>query len=170
MKKLIFGLIISLGFWSCSEQEPDKYTGQKLEFELFKSSDFNYSGNLSVNELTGGDLEFIIQLDGAKSSDGYVFPAHLHFGGYDAADAPIAYLLNSISAKDLKSVTVLGQLSDGTKLDFEEMKAFDGHVKVHLANDGPDYGVILVAGNVGGNLSSEASFDPSKIAVCGKSY
>lgn len=109
-------------------------------------------------------------MDGAKSSDGYVFPAHLHFVGYDAANAPIAYLLNSISAKDMKSVTVLGQLSDGTKLDFEVMKAFDGHVKVHLANDGPDYGLILVAGNIGGNFSSEASFDSSKIAVCGKSY
>lgn len=170
MKKLIFGLILSLGIVSCAEQEPEKYTGQKLEFELFKSSDFNYSGNLTVNELTGGDLEFEIQLDGAKSQDEYVFPAHLHFGGYDAADAPIAYLLNSVSAKDLKSVTVLGQLSDGTTLNFEAMKAFDGHLKVHLANDGPDYEVILVAGNVGGNLSNEASFDPSKIAVCGKSY
>lgn len=170
MKKLIFGLMISLGLWSCSEQEPDKYSGQKLEFELFKSSDFNYSGNLTVNELTGGDLEFIIQLDGAKSPDGYVFPAHLHFGGYDVPDTPLAYLLNSISAKDLKSVTVLGQLSDGSRLDFEEMKAFDGHVKVHLANDGPDYGVILVAGNIGRNFSAEQSFDPGKIAVCGKSY
>lgn len=170
MKKLIFGLIISLGIWSCSEPEPDMYSGQKLEFELFKSSDFNYSGNLTVNELTSGDLEFIIQLDGAKSLDEYEFPAHLHFGGYDEAEAPIAYLLNSISSKDLKSVTVLSQLPDGTTLDFEAMRAFDGHVKVHLANDGPDYGVILVAGNVGGNLSSEAIFDPSKIAICGKDY
>lgn len=65
MKKLIFGLIISFGFWSCAEQEPDTYSGQKLEFQLFKSSDFKYPGNLTVNELTSGDLEFIIQLDGA---------------------------------------------------------------------------------------------------------
>lgn len=50
------------------------------------------------------------------------------------------------------------------------MKAFDGHVKVHLANDGPDYGEILVAGNIGRNFSAEQGFDPGKIAVCGKSY
>ena len=170
MKKLIFGLIISLGFWSCAEQEPDTYSGQKLEFQLFKSSDFNYSGNLTVNELTSGDLEFIIQLDGAKSADGYVFPAHLHFGNYDVADAPIAYVLNSITAKDLKSVTVINSLSDGSKLTFDQMKTFKGHVKIHLANDGPDYGVILVAGNVGANFKTEPAFVPSKITVCGKSF
>ena len=170
MKKLIFGLIISLGLWSCSEPEPDMYTGNQLEFELFQSSTYDFKGNLEVKELTTGGLEFTLRMDGAKAYSDYLYPAHLHFGSYDQADAPIAHLLNPVSAKNLRSVTVLGSLSDGSKLTFEQMKAFDGHVKVHLANDGPDYGVILVSGNVGGNLSGEASFDPSKIAICGKSY
>jgi hypothetical protein len=50
------------------------------------------------------------------------------------------------------------------------MKSFDGHVKIHLANEGPDYEVILVAGNVGGNFNAELGFDPTKLAICGKSY
>lgn len=170
MKKLILALFISAGLGACSEGEPDLYTGEQLEFELFKSSEFNYNGILTVKELRDGNLEFDVQLEGAKSNTGFSFPAHLHFGSYDQADAPIAFLLNPISTFDLESVTVLGQLSDGSKLTFEEMKSFDGHVKIHLANEGPDYGVILVAGNVGGNFNPDLGFDPSALAVCGKSY
>jgi len=170
MKKLIFGLIVSFGFWSCSEQEPDMYTQNQLEFELFQSSTFDFRGNLEVRELTNGSLELTLRMSGAKSYSDYSYPAHLHFGSYDEADSPIAHLLNPVSANNLKSVTVLGPLSDGSRLTFEQMKTFDGHVKIHLANDGPDYGVILVSGNVGGNLSSEGNFDLRKIAVCGKSY
>lgn len=170
MKKLLLALIVSVGLASCTEQEPDLYSGQQLEFRLFKSSDFEYNGTLRVKELRDGNLEFEIQLDGAKANSGYSFPAHLHFGGYDQADAPIAYLLNPVSAADLESSTVLGRLSDGSKLTFDQMKTFDGHVKIHLANEGPDYGVILVAGNVGSNFNPELGFDPSKIAICGKDF
>ena len=170
MKKLLLSAIVSLGMASCTDQEPDLYTGNKLEFELFQSSTYDFKGNLEVKELTNGSLEFTLRMDGAKAYTDYSYPAHLHFGSYDQADAPIAQLLNPVSANKLESVTVLGKLSDGSILTFEQMKTFDGHVKIHLANDGPDYGVILVAGNVGGNFDPELGFDPSKIAVCGKSF
>lgn len=169
MKKLLLGLFVSVGLWSCSEPEPDVYTGEKIEFELFKSSDFDFNGTLLVQELTSGDVEFTIQLEGAKSGN-ISYPAHLHFGNYEQADAPIAQLLTPVSGTDLKSVTVLKTLSDGSKVSFDQMKSFDGHVKIHLANEGPDYQVILVAGNVGANFNPELGFDPTKMAVCGKSF
>lgn len=84
---------------------------------------------------------------------------------YDQADAPIAQLLTPISGKDLKGVTVLGSLFYGSKLTFDQIKTFNNHVKIHLANDGADYGVILVAGNVGANFNAESAFVPSKITV-----
>ncbi len=170
MRKLILAIFVAAGLGACTEQEPDLYTGQQMEFDLFKSSEFDYNGTLTVKELRDGKLEFDIQLEGAKSTTEYNFPAHLHFGGYDQADAPIAFLLNPVSSKDLASTTVLESLSDGTNLSFEQMKTFDGHVKIHLANEGPDYEVILVAGNVGTNFSTEVGFDASRIAVCGKSF
>lgn len=169
MKKLLLGLLISVGFWSCSDQEPNIYTGEKIEFQLFKSSDFDFNGTLLVQELTTGGVEFTIQLEGAKSST-ISYPAHLHFGSYDQADAPIAQLLTPVSGSDLRSVTLLNTLSDGSKVSFDQMKNFDGHVKIHLANEGPDYDVILVAGNVGTNFNPELGFDPSKMAICGKSF
>lgn len=170
MKKLLLALIVSVGLASCSDQEPDLYTGNQLDFELFQSSTYDFRGNLEVKELTNGSLEFKIRMDGAKSYGDYSYPAHLHFGSYDQADAPIAHLLNPVSAKNLESVTVIGTLSDGSTLTFDQLKTFDGHVKIHLANEGPDYGVILVAGNVGSNFNPELGFDPSKIAICGKDF
>jgi hypothetical protein len=170
MKKLIFGLLFLSGIWSCTDSEPEVYSGQRLDFELFKSSDFDYSGQLSVQELIDGSLEFNIILSGASSASSMSYPAHLHFGSYDQANTPIAAILNSIPSKELKSVTILNQLSDGNKLDFDAMRNFNGHVKVHLAADGPDYGVILVAGNVGNTKLDQSEFDRNKIAVCGKSF
>jgi hypothetical protein len=92
----------------------------------------------------------------------------LHFGGYDQANAPIAHLLNPLPAAQLTSTTQLGKLSDGRNLKFEDLSNFDGHVKIHLANEGPEYAVILVAGNIG--AKARAEFDPHRIAVCGKSF
>lgn len=167
MKKIFTIVLIVFGLTSCSETEPDKFTGQELNFKLNKSSDYNFSGTLTVRELKGGKLEFYLKLNGAKTTNDYEYPAHLHFGGYDQADAPIAFLLQPVSAKTLESSTVLGKLSDGTELSFEEMKLFDGHVKIHLANDGPDYQVVLVAGNVGGNPTE---FTSENMAICGNNF
>jgi|SRR5690606_4279047 len=170
MRKLFLAFLIVAGLGACTEEEPDLYSGRQMEFDLFKSSDYDYNGTLTVRELRDGKLDLDIQLEGAKSSADYNFPAHLHFGAYDQVDAPIAFMLNPVSSKSLLSSTVLGSLSDGSNLTFEQMKSFDGHVKIHLANEGPDYGVILVAGNVGANFSAGVGFDVSKIAVCGNTF
>jgi hypothetical protein len=164
MKKLLLILIASFSFWSCSKTDDKKYSGNQLEFNLFQSSEYDFRGRLLVKELLDGNLELTLKMTGPKSSSEYLFPAHLHFGSYDQANSSIASLLNPVSSKTLESVTVLGALSDGSRLDFQAMKLFDGHVKIHLANDGPDYGVILVAGNIGSNPT--ANFQKDKMSVC----
>ncbi len=139
-----------------------------MEVALFQASTYAYKGKVEIKELVDGSLELVLRMDGAKSATAYAYPAHLHFGGYDQSNAPIAHLLNPLSASELTSSTLLGQLSDGRSLKFEDLSNFDGHVKIHLANEGPDYSVILVAGNLG--AKSKVEFDPEKLAVCGKSF
>lgn len=170
MKNLIFGLLLFSVFGSCTDSDPEIYAGQRLDFDLFKSSDFEYTGTLTVQELTDKSLEFTLLLQGVSSTSLVEYPAHLHFGGYDQVDAPIAAILNSVPAKGLKSVTILDQISNGNKLDFDAIRNFNGHIKVHLAADGPDYEVILVAGNIGSVVLDQSEFDRGKIAVCGKSF
>ncbi|MFC3414374.1 hypothetical protein [Algoriphagus hitonicola] len=109
-----------------------------------------------------------IQLEGARGDSETNYPAHLHFGNYTEADTPIAFMLDPVSASNLKSSTILEQLSDGSRLTFDEVSGFDGHIKVHLAADGPDYEVILAAGNIG--LNAGADFKLDEMAVCGKNY
>lgn len=113
-------------------------------------------------------MEWTLRLDGAKSHSEVSFPAHLHFGSYDQPNAPLAQVLTPVSSQNLNSVTLLGPLSNGATLRFDDLLLFDGHVKVHLASEGPDYGVILVAGNLGSKAKGE--FDPTTVALCGNSF
>ncbi len=170
MRKLILALFLLASAWSCSESDPEVYTGEKLEYKLNKASEFDDSGTLTIRELTDGNLEMNIQLAGARSTSSTTFPAHLHFGNYTDPDAPMALMLNSVSGANLQSRTVLGELMNGNKLSFEEMKNFDGHVKVHLASEGPDYKVILVAGNIGSNFDESLEFDASQMTVCSPDF
>ena len=168
MKRLLLLLVLSFGLGSCADSEDKYYTGKSLEVALFQASTYTYTGTVEFKEVVGGSLELVLRLNGAKSSTEDTYPAHLHFGSYDQANATIAQVLNPVSASTLVSITQLDKLSDGRNLKFDDLAAFDGHIKIHLANEGPDYSVILVAGNLG--PKSKAEFNPYQVAVCGKTY
>lgn len=170
MKKLAIIVLVSFLIVSCNKDIENAYTRNELKYDLFQSSDFNYTGTLSVKELVGGELELTIELMGNKGDNEYFFPAHLHFGTYDNPNAPIAYLLDPIDIKTLRSQTVLGQLSSGTRLGFDDFKSFDGHVKVHLADSGPEYQVILTAGNIGINDNRPEAFIRENMTLCSPNY
>lgn len=168
MKKLLLALVLSSLFWSCSKSYDKRYSGKRVDVALHQSSTYEYKGNLEIRELVDGSLEWNLRLDGAKSYTAISFPAHLHFGSYDQADAPIAQVLTPVSSKDLQSATLFGPLSNGETLRFDDIQFFDGHIKVHLAAEGPDYGIILVAGNIG--PKSKVEFEPNQVAVCGRTF
>jgi len=170
MKKLAILFLMGFILVSCGEEKDEIYTRNEINYNLYQSSDFNYTGALMVKELIGGDLEITIELSGNKGDSEYFFPAHLHFGTYDNPDSPIAYLLNPVDIQTLKSVTILGQLSTGTKLTFDDFRDFDGHVKVHLADSGPEYQVILSAGNIGINDNSPQAFKKEDMTLCSPYY
>jgi hypothetical protein len=168
MKKLLLLLSLAICMGSCKDADENQYSGRSMEVDLFQASTYAYKGKVEFRELVDGNLELVLRMNGAKSYTDVTFPAHLHFGSYDQADAPIAQVLNPVSSSKLESTTQLGSLSDGRNLKFDDLTAFDGHIKIHLANEGPDYSVILVAGNLG--PKSKADFDPNQVAVCGKTF
>lgn len=166
MKKLALYLLMAVVLVSCQPEEEQKYTTNALEYSLYQGSEFDYRGKVNVRELSNGSLELSIALSGKKDNGDYFFPAHLHFGAFDNPDAPIAYLLNPVDIRDLKSETILGPLSDGRKLTFSDFENFDGHIKVHLADSGPEYAVILSVGNIGNNDNSLDAFNREMMTVC----
>jgi len=170
MKKLAILFLGVLVLFSCQEKEESMFTGNEITYNLYQGSDFDYTGKINARELVNGEIELTVELNGKKESTDYYFPAHLHFGSYDNLDSPIAYLLNAVDIRSLKSITVLGPLSDGRKLSFEDFKTFDGHVKVHLADSGPEYQVILTAGNIGKNDNSPEAFKVENMTMCSPYY
>jgi len=165
MRQISLWLVIALFFASC-QQEEEIYTANSITYQLFQSSDFPYEGTAVVKEMKSGALEILLTLRGADSREAYYFPSHLHFGSYEEADAAIAVTLNPVDIRSLQSRTVLGTLSDGNTLRFEDFKSFDGHIKIHLAEDGPDYSVILATGNIGKNPNSAELFHRESVAIC----
>lgn len=159
-----------IAIYSCQQEENSDYTGNEISYNLYQGSEFAYTGTVLVKELKNGDLELSLKLSGAKGDSEYYFPAHLHFGAYDNLDSPIAYLLNPVDIRKLESVTVLGQLSNGNKLNFNDFIAFNGHIKIHLADSGPEYQVILSVGNVGSNDNSVEAFKLENMTMCSPYY
>lgn len=168
--KIIFALpLLILLLVSCQPEE-DKYTANSISYDLFQSSDFEYTGQAQVRELRDGSVEIAVKLTGPSSKDAYFFPTHLHFGAYDMPDSEIALLLNPIDVRSLESKTILGNLSDGRNLNFSAFKNFDGHLKIHLADDGPDYAIILATGNIGINENSIESFSREQLSICSSNF
>ncbi|MGY6560339.1 MAG: hypothetical protein ACXIT9_13765 [Nitritalea sp.] len=142
-----------------------------MEYPLFQgNAPFAFDGTFTVRELEDGTLTLDLRMNGPKGDASVAFPAHLHFGSYNEVDADIAFLLTPVNSETLRSETVLGSLSNGKTLTFADFQNFDGHIKVHLADSGPEYEQILVAGNVGRNDTSPEAFDATAITVCSPYY
>lgn len=147
-KGSIIGFLVffALGFTSCDKLKESIYTDKVLKYDLNTvSTQYGYTGNVVIKEFSdGGGLEVTLTLEGEDSRNAYYFPAHLHFGQYHQGEhADMAAALNPVDIRPLKSVTMLKDFS------LDQLNSGYFHIKVHLAEEGPDYNVILVAGNVG---------------------
>jgi hypothetical protein len=169
MKKSFLITPFLLLIFGCATDNLDKEVAS-ISYELHQSSDFNFEGKATFNQLNNSTVELLIQLTGERSDLPYYYSAHLHFGSLDSVDAGIAHHLNPVDSRTLQSRTILGTLSDGSRLAFNDIENFDGHIKVHLADQGPDYQVILVSGNIGTNDNSLAAFNTANIEICSPYY
>lgn len=159
-------LAVMLVFLSCQDDAEQTFTGRQIDYKLLSAnSEYTYEGTALFREMETGSVEITLKLSGERGDVAYYFPAHLHYGVYGMPDAPMAVMLNPLDMRTLKSVTIVDKLSSGEAFGFDDLEDFDGHIKVHLADDGPDYHVILVAGNIGKNNAADA-MAMDKIALC----
>lgn len=151
MLNRIILMLSTIIFLACSPEDDSLYTANALTYRLTPGSDYDYTGIATVRELRKGGVEIEIVLDGQRALTPYYYPTHLHHGDFNTVNSPMAQMLSPVDAQTLKSVTAVTQLADGSQMNFNRFKQFDGHIKVHLADDGPGYDEILVLGNVGAN-------------------
>ncbi|WP_215223672.1 hypothetical protein [Echinicola shivajiensis] len=151
--RVVFAMMLSLlaFFASCSQLTESIYTDNVLEYKLNTiSTAYGYTGRAIFKEYSDGSgLQLTLILEGEADNKAYFFPAHLHKGSYQDVEASMLEKLNPVDIRPLRSVTILKGYT------YEDIKELDGHIKVHLAEDGPDYNTILVAGNVGVNAVQE---------------
>lgn len=151
---------------SCDEKSSavdNDYTGRELVYDLFQTSDFPISGNVTFRERTGGEVEVNISLEGTEGD--IYHPVHLHFGDLDVPDAEIAFLLNDLYGEAGTSSTLVSTLSNETTFTFDLIDKFDGSVKVHLGATGEARDVVLAGGNIGINKNT-LSAGRKKVAIC----
>jgi hypothetical protein len=159
----LFLLIISYAAVSCEEKENEnrELTGNEVVYQLLSGSDFGVSGTATVKELVGGKAKIVVELNGLPTSGNH--PVHLHWGDVGTPNAEIAALLTPISSTNT-SETQLTLLSDETAVTYQSLLNLDASIKVHLAENGPDRDIILVAGNIG--IATTNARSKQTIAVC----
>jgi hypothetical protein len=159
----LFLLILSTLGIACEEKEIEnpELTGNEVVYQLASGSDFGVMGTATIQEVKGGKAKVTIELNGLPASGNH--PVHLHWGDVGTPDAEIAALLTPISNTN-KSETKLNVLSDESAVTYQSLLSLDASIKVHLAENGPDRDIILVAGNIGAATTNARS--KQIIAVC----
>lgn len=167
MTRIFAVLLLSIIIMSCQEDEPvnTEFTGNEVTYALLPGSAHNISGTVTIKEKIDGNSLIRIQLTGTEGDIEH--PVHLHVGNIEAQDAAILALLNPVLGRTGISETEFSQLSDETRVTFQELIHLDASIKVHLAASGPDKDIVLAAGNIGSNIGGhEHHGGRVKIGVC----
>jgi len=124
----------------------NELTGEDETFDLNEKDAPGISGEITFAERIDGTILATIELNGTP--DGGMHPAHIHEN--DAATGgPIAVSFNPVDGTTGISRTSLRTLDDGTALNYQALKIFDGYVNVHLS--AADLATIVAQGNIGIN-------------------
>ncbi|MFA0962147.1 hypothetical protein AB9P05_10090 [Roseivirga sp. BDSF3-8] len=149
-----FGLVmVTLVFAGCSDDDggpipTDGITGEGIVYRLNPGEGSNASGTVSFYRLTNGLVRVTIGLE--NTVPGGEHPAHLHYGSASLDNTLMAAMLNPVDGDTGISTTDVDVLADDSDFTFDDLLAFDGHVKVHL-DAGAGYTTILAVGDIGAN-------------------
>ncbi|HZI24229.1 MAG TPA: hypothetical protein VFD46_04090 [Chryseolinea sp.] len=159
-------MLIGLGL-GCSDEDPqvdEVYTGNESTYPLESASEFDISGAATFKERVDGGTDVFIVLD--KTFDTGEFPVHLHFGDVTTDKAEIALLMLPVAGNNGTSKTTISSLSDESKVTFNDLKEFDGCLKIHLAATGEGRDIVLAAGNIGKAFTASATNGRVGMGVC----
>jgi hypothetical protein len=164
---LLLIILIGLGL-GCSDEDTqvidEVYTGNESTYPLGSASEFDITGAATFKERVDGGTDVIIVLD--KTFDTGEFPVHLHFGDVATDKAEIASLLVPVAGNNGTSKTTISTLSDESKVTFNDLKEFDGCLKIHLSGTGEGRDIVLAAGNIGKAFATGATNGRVGIGVC----
>ena len=163
----LLALFTLVAFMGCSADDTavNEYTGNEISYSLFSGSEIGTAGEVTFKERTDRTVDIIVTLDNRYQGN---YPVHLHYCDLSIPDAPQATLLADYDGEKNISMTNLSLLADETPFTFDRVDGFNGSVKIRLGRTGPDYDVLISAGNIGSNVSK--GFNLEGIANCSEDF
>lgn len=143
-KALILLLLTSFVFWSCSNDDSDNGPLETTTYDLIEIGDSGVTGTVTISENEDGSATIGIQLDGSTTD---VHPAFIYHGNSTSA-GEIAITLNACTCDT--STTEVTQLDNGTKITYQGLKAYNGHVQIHESTTDE---TVVASGNIGVNAN-----------------
>lgn len=126
---------------------PNELTPNFEEYDLPEAGGTGISGDVTFVERVSGEILAIIELENTPA--GGQHPAHIHLNSV-VSGGGISISFNPVNGDTGFSLTDFTELDDGTPISLNQLKDFDGHVKVHLS--AADLATVVAAGDIGGNL------------------
>ncbi|MFT5943329.1 MAG: hypothetical protein ACI9Q4_002601 [Sediminicola sp.] len=137
----LFTLLLS----SCGKDDATDVILAKNVFALSSVSNSNISGNVSFVKYEDGRTEVILQINNSSLD---IHPAFIYANSL-AEGGAVALTLAPIECDCEESITIVSKWDNGTPVTYEELIAFDGHIKIHQNADNLE--VVIAQGNIGVN-------------------
>ena len=124
----------------------NELTGKEKSYDLDERAVDGISGTVTFKERKNGFVLAEIDLDGTPDNGSH--PAHIHANSA-AEGGDILVTFTPVDGSTGKSVTSIRTLDDGTAMNYQLLKLYDGYVNVHMSAN--DLGTIVAQGNIGIN-------------------
>lgn len=170
MKRTLLASISCLFlFFSCSIEEEGLFTGKEVSIVMISGNVQNNvtNGLLTIKERSDGKAQIEIAIENLISNA--IHPVHLHYGALDDG-GNVATMLNNVIEENGKgkSVTILGELSNGEQLSYLDLMDWNGSIKVHFEASGPLEKALIASSNIGLNQAQNAAYmqGDKEITLC----
>ena len=131
----------------------NKLTGTTSTYQLNEVGGSGVSGTVTFAERMSGATLATIELMGTPADGDH--PAHIHSGSVETPGGIVISLTN-VDGNTGKSMTHIEKNDAEEDVSYDDLIAFDGHVKVHLSPE--DLGTVVSAGDIGGNSGARVSY------------
>lgn len=131
----------------------NKLTGEMMMYDLSEVGGSGVSGTVKFEERMNHNTLATIMLTGTPMDGDH--PAHIHEGSV-ANPGGIVISLNNVDGNTGMSMTHIEQNDAEEDVSYDDIVAFDGHVKVHLSP--MDLATVVAAGDIGGNSGARVSY------------
>lgn len=153
MNKNIFNYLLILFAFSsftiigCSEDDEPGSTENSITYTLEERSNSGISGDIEFLELTDGNIQAQISLNG--TSNGTSHPSHVHMNSA-VMGGDIIISLDPVDGATGSSVTIFSTDDNGGIVSLSDIENLDAYVNVHKSST--ELGVIISQGDIGSNL------------------